>query len=254
MRLGRAVLIALLAALFFGANPHPAAAGDEASVVWFFWGDGCVHCAAQEPYVEGWVERYPELDIRSVEVWHDPANRALFAEQAARRDVEVQGVPTTFIGDQVWVGFHLHMLPEMEAALERLAAAAPPAPDADTTHLPLLGEVDVRTHSLVALTAGVAFVDGFNPCSLWVLSVLLALVVRTASRRNVVVVGVTCLTVTALVYVLFIAGVFTVLSYIAYLGWVRAAVATLAIGYGGCPARCGTSVGDLRLLHRRFRL
>ncbi len=38
-----------------------------------------------------------------------------------------------------------------------------------TLTIPLLGTVDLGTHSLWASTALISFVDGFNPCSLWVL-------------------------------------------------------------------------------------
>ena len=39
----------------------------------------------------------------------------------------------------------------------------------------------------------IGFVDGVNPCSLWVISVLLTIVVRTASRRRVLAIGSTFL-------------------------------------------------------------
>jgi cytochrome c biogenesis protein CcdA/glutaredoxin len=235
-----AALLLLVGLLAAGAPALARSGGelaDQEPVVWYFWGDGCPHCATQKPYVDGWAERYPELEIRSLEVWHDEANRALFAEQATLRGIEPSGVPATFIGGTGWVGFHEGMLPEMEAALQALAGRGPPqgpAPESTgaSTTLPLVGEVDLAAGSLVGLTVLIGFVDGFNPCSLWVLSVLLAMILRTGSRRNVVIVGLTFLTITTLVYGVFVAGVFSALSYIGYLGWVRVAVAVLAIGYG----------------------
>jgi thiol-disulfide isomerase/thioredoxin len=239
VRRGVAAML-LLVGLLVGGVPALAATdaspGDEHRVVWFFWGDGCPHCAAQKPHVEAWRDRYPELEIRSLEVWHDEANRVVFIEQAARRGVEASSVPATFIGTAGWVGFHESMLPEMEAALEALSGRGPPQGPAiggpKPVTLPLIGEIDPNVGSLVGFTALIGFVDGFNPCSLWVLSVLLAMILRTGSRRHVMVVGLTFLGVTALVYGVFVAGVFSALSYVGYLGWVRAAVAVLAIGYG----------------------
>jgi hypothetical protein len=80
-------------------------------------------------------------------------------------------------------------------------------------------------------TVLIAFVDGFNPCSLWVLTILLAIVLHARSRRKVLIVGGTFLLTTAAVYGLFIVGVFSVLSYLGVLGWIRGAVAVLAAGF-----------------------
>ncbi|MFU8858636.1 MAG: hypothetical protein ACNA8S_16730, partial [Deferrisomatales bacterium] len=80
-------------------------------------------------------------------------------------------------------------------------------------------------------TAVIAFVDGFNPCSLWVLSMLLAIVIHTSSRRKIFIVGGTFLLVTATVYGAFVAGMFNVLAYLMYIGWVTYLVAAIAIAF-----------------------
>src|SRR5690606_26919507 len=72
--------------------------------------------------------------------------------------------------------------------------------------LPLIGRVDLDLQSIAIGTALIAFVDGFNPCSMWVLSMLLALTLHTGSRRKVLLIGLVFLTVTAVIYALFIAG------------------------------------------------
>jgi len=78
-------------------------------------------------------------------------------------------------------------------------------------------------------TALIALVDGVNPCSIWVLTMLLALTLHTGSRKKVAIIGVIFLTVTALIYALFIAGLFTVLSVVSFVGWIQVVVALLAL-------------------------
>ncbi|MEW6650369.1 MAG: hypothetical protein AB1453_09280, partial [Chloroflexota bacterium] len=95
--------------------------------------------------------------------------------------------------------------------------------------LPLIGAVDLSRQSLVVSTALIAFVDGFNPCSIWVLTKLLALTLHTSSRRKVVIIGVVFLTITAAVYALFIAGLFTLFTFINFMGWIRVLVALVAL-------------------------
>lgn len=113
-----------------------------------------------------------------------------------------------------------------EIAAVTVADSAPPA---RTLTLPLVGQVNLDAQSLTLSTALIAFVDGFNPCSLWVLSVLLALTLHTGSRRKVLIIGLVFLTVTSLVYVLFIAGLFTMFTIISFVGWIQIVVALLAL-------------------------
>ena len=95
--------------------------------------------------------------------------------------------------------------------------------------LPLLGTINLDSLSLWLSTALIAFVDGFNPCSLWVLSLLLALVIHSGSRRKIAIVGLTFLTVTSAVYILFILGLFSVLSFVSFIGWIQIVVALMAL-------------------------
>jgi cytochrome c biogenesis protein CcdA/thiol-disulfide isomerase/thioredoxin len=110
-------------------------------------------------------------------------------------------------------------------------AAVPGASEGATVHVPLIGAVSLGAHPLALSTALIAFVDGFNPCSLWVLSILLALVLHTGSRRQVALVGSTFLLVTAAVYALFIVGLFRIFTVIDLLGPIQVVVALLAMGF-----------------------
>lgn len=90
-------------------------------------------------------------------------------------------------------------------------------------------EVEVGSLPLFLSTFIIAFVDGFNPCSLWVLTFLLGMVVMTRSRKRIMIVGFTYLLVTSAMYGLFILGLINFLSYVTYLFWIRVGVASIAI-------------------------
>ena len=99
--------------------------------------------------------------------------------------------------------------------------------------MPFLGTVDVAAQSALAATAMIAFIDGFNPCSLWVLVVLLGMVLNAgATRGRIALIGGTFLLVTGLIYGAFIAGVFTVIGFIEHLGALRIGVASIALFVG----------------------
>jgi len=78
----------------------------------------------------------------------------------------------------------------------------------------------------------IALVDGFNPCSLWVLTFLLGLVVHSGSRKKTAAVGLTFLTVTSIGYGAFVYGLINVFSYVSHLMWIKVAVATVALVFG----------------------
>jgi len=118
-----------------------------------------------------------------------------------------------------------------------LGSPAQPGPGGELTqshllNLPILGTIDLEQHSLTLSTALIALVDGFNPCSLWVLSMLMALVLHTGSRKKVILIGLIFLTVTAGIYALFIAGLFSVLRLVSFMGWVQVLVAGVALIFG----------------------
>ena len=102
----------------------------------------------------------------------------------------------------------------------------------ESLELPLIGEISTEDTPLVALTAMIALVDGFNPCSLWVLTFLLGLVVHSGSRKKTAAVGLTFLTVTSIGYGAFVYGLINVFSYVSHLMWIKAAVAAVALVFG----------------------
>lgn len=101
--------------------------------------------------------------------------------------------------------------------------------DSTNLNIPLVGNVDLALKSNLLSTVLIALVDGFNPCSIWVLSMLLALTLHTGSRKKVFLIGIVFLTVTAGIYALFIVGLFSVLKVTSFLGWIRVVVAIIAL-------------------------
>lgn len=231
----------------------PAADPDAPVTLVLFHGEGCPHCAAEQEWLAGLAERHPELVVELYEVWYDEGNRALLEETAQRLGFDPVGVPVTVVGDRVWIGFDDARAAEIEAvvsaALEGATAspgtAVPEQPEqsAMVVEVPLLGETDLSSSSLLVSTLVIGFVDGVNPCSLWVLSVLLAIVLHSGSRRRVLLVGTTFLTVTAAMYALYVVGMYSALDYVGELGWIRVVVAAVAAVFGLLQLKDGIAPG-----------
>jgi len=239
------------------ADDIASALGDDGRVELLYFGSiTCPFCQRMEAYLRELEGTYsPPLEVVKHEVSRDPGARERWEAELLARGYQPSGVPTTILGDRVWIGFDDRVAVEVTDAVASLVAVAGPseaggddgAADAETAAsvtrvdpvapgqtsvtIPLVGEVELAGRSAIGITALIAFVDGFNPCSLWVLAILLAMVLNAgATRARVIAVGVTFLAVTGLIYGAFIVGVFTVvdlLAGIAVIGWVVGAIALL---------------------------
>lgn len=240
-----AVLLAtgLAVMSWMAASPHVVAGTtvddttvDEPVTLVLFYGSGCPHCHAEREFLAELQERWPDLTIVEYEVWEDADNLELFRRRAAAAGFEARAVPTTFVGDRVWVGWSPAVAEEIEVVVAAMFAGASIPESSMTTStvvdVPFFGGVDVGDRSLVAATLLIGFVDGVNPCSLWVLSMLLALVLHSGSRHRVFAVGATFLVVTSALYGLYIAGAYSALDYAGEADWVRVAVAVVAAAFG----------------------
>jgi cytochrome c biogenesis protein CcdA/glutaredoxin len=229
----------LIGALFLlvagqaGLAPAARAADEPAHEVRivYFYGDGCPYCAAEERFLDDLTARHPQVTVEAHEVWYNAAGRRLFQQYAASYGIEPRAVPATFIGEHVWIGFSPAIGEQIEAVVRaELERIAPPPPDSGAViDIPFVGRVDLAGQSLVVSTGLIAFVDGFNPCSLWVLSVLLAMMLHAGSRRRLALVGVTFLIVTAAAYGAFMIGIFSIIGLLGYLWWVQLVIAAIVL-------------------------
>jgi hypothetical protein len=241
-----------------------AVVAEQPTEIYYFYGEGCPVCAKTTPFLEDLAGRHPGVRINRFEVWGSEENRTRLGTMAEAYRIDPTGVPIVFIGENAWIGFREGATDEaitsvVEACTEQgcpdpatveldgtegtttdAGRACGTSPDGtplecgpgesatDAIDVPVVGSVDLGDRSLWVSTLLISFVDGVNPCSLWVLTVLIALSLRHASRRRTLLIGGTFIFVTALVYALFIAGLFTVFTFVGFAPWIRVAVALVA--------------------------
>lgn len=231
-------------------------------VVYLFWGEGCPHCARAKPFLESLQVKYPEIVLREFEVYYNQENKQIFTSMAEKYGLEQLFVPTIFIGKNYQQGYSEELNPYIENAIADClqngcidpgegvegvvpistppsllpTPTAPPAnqPPAEVNHphtitLPLIGSVDLAVQPITLSTILIAFVDGFNPCSLWVLSMLLAITLHSGSRKKILIIGLIFLSVTAFIYAIFITGLFSILKITSFAGWIRILVSLVAL-------------------------
>lgn len=190
--------------------------------LYFFWGKGCPHCAQEEIFLDQLKKKYPQLEVKSYEVWYNKENAKLFSQMAEAYGTRPEGVPTTFIGDfKPVVGYRNYEISGKIVEekvkvcikqgctdpLEKIGKTSVqkeiPAQEDKIITLPFLGRIDTSKMALPVLTIILAGLDGFNPCAFFVLFTLLSILLYASSRKRMFLIGGTFVFFSGFVYFLF---------------------------------------------------
>ena len=173
-------LFLVFASLFFIAPSF----AQRAPVMEFFHGAECPHCHAEKAWFPELQELYPDLEIREYEVWHDQANQAVWHNRMRKLGLQAKSVPTNIIGDEVVIGFQSQ---EILSLLEK--HFGPPANPNAKPNQPVKGEEDrswekYLSFSWPVMSLTLGFIDGFNPCAMWSLLVLIGFLLGLEKKSH----------------------------------------------------------------------
>jgi len=250
--------ILLFAALFFGANRAIAA---DPLTVYFFWGDGCPHCAKEEVFLEEMKSKYPQITVRDFEVWKNAENQKLLADLGKKLNINISGVPFTVAGEKYFTGWFDrqttgraieeaiiyeagHDCTDLVAGV--ISSNEETGPDGkdcvkpedeknipQTIDVPVFGRIEVKNFSLPVLAVVLGGLDGFNPCAMWTLIFLISLLLGMEDRKRMWMLGGAFIFASSLVYFIFMAAWLNLILFIGFIFWVRFAVGLVSLGAGG---------------------
>ncbi|MCX8085893.1 MAG: thioredoxin family protein [Rhodocyclaceae bacterium] len=227
------IVIGLVGAAWAWAT-QPAAAADGGRVtLWFFWAEGCPHCEAAHPFIAAIPRERPWVDLEMREVSRHRANAELFAALAASLGQRAEAVPTLIFCGQMEVGWESEETTG-KRLLQRLDdCRAGRSAQADAVlELPLLGQIDPASQSLLVTTLVIAALDAFNPCAFFVLLFLLSLLAHQKERRRMLAVGALFVLVSGMMYFAFMAAWLNVFHWLGAFTGITAAAGLLAIVIG----------------------
>jgi len=222
-----ALLWLLLAALLgLAAVSAPARAAD-ANRIELFVREGCPHCGQAEEFMAQLGRERPELTIVVRDVTQDAAALARLQELVQATGAGAARVPAAYVNGQLILGY------STEASTDRLirsalaggrvagnaptdassceaedslscgpgagsAAAAAPEEDFSIT---LFGRtVTLDDVGLPAFTVAMGLLDGFNPCSMWVLLLMISLLAPLNDRKRMLAIAGTFVLVEGIAY------------------------------------------------------
>lgn len=258
------VFITLLFLLLFLFTANYSLAQEQKETeAYFFWGQGCPHCAKESEFLDKMEEKYPTLTVKRYEIYNSRSNFELLEETKKRYDADyINSVPVLFIDSyNPVVGYRSDLTTgasieekinfcvtkgclkpseidmEKKPGLEIENEASSFIDDEEDNveekvDLPLFGEVNVLESGLLVFSAMVGILDGFNACAMWSLCFLLTFLVSSGSRKRVFVIGGTFIFVSGLVYFIFMSAWMNLFKLVGYLDVIRLVLGILAIVFG----------------------
>jgi len=220
---------------WFGTN----AKGEATVRLYFFFTETCPHCRRARPFVDGLVQEFGWLDVRSVPLSEDrPEDIAMFLRMSETLGESAPGVPAFLFCRRAVIGFGTaettgaalrEALVDCHDSIGGDAAPGAARTESATITLPLFGAIDPKTVSLPVFTVMIAFVDAFNPCAFFVLMFLMSLIGHARNRWRMAVVGGIFVLTSGLLYFAFMAAWLNIFLLIGEIQWVTVAAALIAL-------------------------
>lgn len=220
---------------------------EDKITVYFFWGEGCPHCEKEKLFLERLKTEYPQLVVKSYEVWYDKEHAKFFSELAEAYGKRPEGVPMIFIGnfnpvvgysndkvtgkiitDRIEYCTKLSCIDPIEKLGEPFQKTIETEED-EVVSLPLFGKIDTTKMALPALTVMLAGLDGFNPCAFFVLFTLLGILVHAQSRQRMLIIGGTFVFFSGFIYFVFMAAWLNLFLYIGQLKVITVVAGIIAL-------------------------
>lgn len=198
------------------------ASAQNQTCVYFFYGDGCAHCARVEPIITNLESE--SLDIHRFEIYNDRSNLLLLNQYFESYNIsdENRGVPAVFIGNNYFVG-DKSIIENIELTIKQNEGVkCPKINGQNATGTTGLSSPLEKLGSLSLLAVvGAALVDSINPCAIAVLLILMSALLIANDKKKSLKAGFAFTLSIYIAYFLFGIGLFSAiqisgLSYLFY--------------------------------------
>lgn len=264
MRLFRCLPLALFSFVVFASIVPVVASADSQTVhIEVLERADCTHCQDQKKFLNQLEKTNQDIDVRYFDI-ADASNLELFTKIADKANLS-QSTPITIVGMNVVQGFNT---PEttgkiiedfiqknkdtkqqgFDAYLQADAATIAKAENGGSScdsatlcvpekqkllvSIPFVGSLDIAEYSLIALSSTLGFLDGFNPCAMWVLITFLIVLMQIGSKKKMWIIAGLFIVAEAVMYYLILNVWFKTWNFIGLDRIVTPVIGVLAIGGG----------------------
>lgn len=194
--------------------------------LYLFYGKECPHCEEERKWLKTIKENYKDyLNLYYFEVWHNEDNKEIMNKVKNQFNIREEGVPLTIIGNDYYVGYSESIGSMIENKIKEYIELDN---DQNEVKIPLLGNINIKNISLPLVAIILGFIDGFNPCAMWILLFLINMLFGLKDKKKQWILGLTFLIVSGLVYFLSMLGINFLLG-VATINWLKIAIAIFII-------------------------
>lgn len=201
--------------------------------IYLFFSYTCPHCHDEIEYFKELEKKYEnKINIYKYEVLKNKDNAVLMKTTKNLFDVSSTGVPFTVIGKEYILGFSETTKDQIEYTLDNyLKEENNIKNETQERTIPILGKIDVKKTSLTLVGIILGFIDGFNPCAMWILLLLINMTLSINDRKKMITIGLTFIITSGIIYFLSMLGISVILD-LTMVTLVRDLIALVAIILG----------------------
>ncbi len=232
MRISKILFVHIILALSLSAFAN----AQEETCIYFFYGNGCQHCAKVEPTINNMeTQSQYTVEVHKLEIYNNRQNLALLNQLFDGYGIpnEDRRVPAIFIGNRYLIG-DKPILEHLDSTLkDSLGSGCPEltGQNATGTTSPTSPLEKLSYLSLFTII-GAAFADSINPCAIAVLLILLGTLVISGNKKRALNAGLAFALSIYIAYFLFGLGLFSALQISGLSFWFYKIIGILAILLG----------------------
>jgi len=197
--------------------------------IYLFYSETCPHCHEEIEYFKILETKYKnKINIYKYEVTKNQTNNILMKTTKSLYNLDALGVPFTTIGEEYIYGFSDNTKDDIETIIDNYLNETKKE---KVFNIPLLGKVSASNVSLSMVALILGFIDGFNPCAMWILLLLINMTISIKSRKKMFIIGLTFILTSGFIYFLSMLGISFILD-LTMIGIIRNIIAIIAIILG----------------------
>lgn len=203
---------------------------DEKVNIYLFYSKICPHCQKEEKYFETLKEKYQDkINIYTYEVTENKTNNEIMKSLKKELKENSQGVPFTIIGSKTFLGYDESFNERIENTIESYLDEN--TKTNNTYTIPILGKIEAKNASIILVAIILGFIDGFNPCAMWILLLLINMCISIKDKKKMLIVCLTFIITSGIIYFLSMLGIGFILD-LTTISYIRNIIAILAIILG----------------------
>ena len=232
---------------------------DNVINIHLFYGDGCPHCAAEEEFLNEYLKNQSDVNLIKYEVWNNKDNQVLYGDVQKALNETVNSIPYLIIGEKSIVGYsseitdkeikkyveyyknndeYQDVVTKVINNEEVIITKKTNQNENNITEVseeievPVLGKINAKKVSFPLLAVVLGFIDGFNPCAMWVLLFLITMLINMKNRKKMWALGITFILTSGVVYLAFMMTWLSLATFISGLFFFRLLISLVAFTVG----------------------